>query len=194
MNTCPSAPHSPNNTRSFHTAGYAAQNSSARVSSPVHGSTKRYTVIRIEPKHHVLPRHSGSGSGSGTVRVEKVILRRVGNAVDGQVHNQQEESPERRCGSPLLLVRRLPEHEERHAERDEPDAHVLVQREPTAVQHNIHQHHGHKLARLAEDHRWVIDVSQRSVAEGGAHAVEEGYLRVLQEKFWGRREEPDPTA
>ena len=137
---------------------------------------------RVDPEHHLLARH--------TVAREDLVLRRVRRAVDREVDEQVGEPDELRVcaaatagvGLGLAGLLLAEAHEEGDPERDHRDDEVLVPRELAPVEEDVHDHHGHELARLAEHHRGVGDVGERGEAERRGGGDEDRALEVAQEE------------
>lgn len=107
---------------------------------------------QVDPKHHLL--------ASDLVLAEDLVLGRVGRSINGQVDDQQEQSPKAAlcCALSVFLALFAERHEHGDSRGDHCDDQVLVSGEFTAVQEDVHDHHWNEFARLSKDHSWVRDV------------------------------------
>lgn len=148
-----------------------------RIDQEVDGLVDRTDGVHEE--HHVL------AARTGFVCVEDLVLGRVRETIDGEIGAKEKEAPERVADDFVVVLDGMIEHEHGYASGDEGDTHVLVKREPPAVDEHVHEHDRNQFARFAEDHGRVINVLQGRIAKWRSDAVEERDLSILAIKRCG---------
>lgn len=116
---------------------------------------------------------------------EDVVLGTIREAIEQQVHAQQQQSVHAIPGLAALLATRLAgvQREHRHARRHGGHNQILVQRIPALEDGDVQQHDGEQLAALGEQEGDVVDVGEGRVAEGGCE-------RACERDEQQRRQDP----
>lgn len=98
-----------------------------------------------------------------------MVLRRVGEAVQQEVDEQQEQpvqgAPTVDRGGPLLGRARVVESEGRDAQGDQQDDSVFVQRVALPEEGDVEEHHRQQFTGLGQYEGQIVDVAETGVAE-----------------------------
>lgn len=117
-------------------------------------------------------------------RLEDVVLRAVGEAVEEQVDAQQQQSPGHvglvRSRRLLVLAARV-QGEDGHTRGDGSDDQILVEGIALPEDGNVQEHDGEQLAALGQQKGNVVDVRKAGIAKGTRQTVGDGDERERPE-------------